>query len=286
MKIFITGATGFVGRYIVNSLKEKHSLVLPVRNLAKAESILGTYPTIEYIKFSENLYFLVKEYKPDIVINLLGILIEKSDETYEKVHVDYTKQLVNGALEVGFIKFLQMSALGADINSKSRYAKTKAIAEDYVKHSGLKYVIFRPSIILGAEQKLFKDLKRFSKFAPFLLAPKGNVQPVHIHDVRDSFLYAVETDTKNEIFELCGPKVVSYRELFQFALRYSGIKRPVFEVPVSLLKFPVFFLSLLPEPPLTKDQLYLLDRDNVCSGLFRGVKNILGRVRNPFDIIF
>ncbi len=284
MKIFIAGATGFVGRYIVNVLKEKHHLVLPVRNLKKAEAILGTYPTIEYVRFSDNLFSLVKDAKPDIVINLLGILVETKEATYEKVHIEYTKQLVNGALEVGFIKFLQMSALGADKNSKSRYAKTKAIAEEYVEKSGLKYAIYRPSIILGQEQKLFSDFRKLAKIAPFFLAPKGKVQPVHILDVRDSFIKGVEKEIHNEIFELCGPKIVSYKKLFQFALKFSGINRPVIEVPISILAFLLPFMSLFPEPPFTKDQLYMLEKDNICRGLYPGIKEILGKYRDPFKI--
>ncbi len=284
MKIFITGATGFVGRYLVNTLKEKHQLILPIRNLKKAEAILGTYPSIEYIKFTDNLFSLVKETKPDVIINLLGILVETKENTFEKVHIEYTKQLVNGALEVGFIKFIQMSALGADKNSKSRYAKTKAVAEEYVINSGLKYIIYRPSIIMGKEQKLFGDLKKISKIAPFFLAPKGKVQPVHILDVRDAFVKGVEKNIQNDIYQLCGPKIVTYRELFQFALKITGINRPVIEVPVSFLSLLTPFLSLLPEPPITKDQIYLLKRDNVCSLEYPGIKELLGKYRDPFKI--
>ncbi|NPA54153.1 MAG: complex I NDUFA9 subunit family protein [Aquificae bacterium] len=284
MKIFITGATGFVGRYLVGDLKEKNELIIPVRNVKKAEAILGTYPTIKYIKFNENLYSLVKETKPDVIINLLGILTENKENTYEKVHVEYTKQLVNGAMEVGFIKFLQMSALGADKNSKSRYAKTKAIAEEYVINSGLNYIIYRPSIILGREQKLFSDLKKFSKIAPFFLAPKGKVQPVHILDVKDAFIKGLDKDLKNKIYELCGPKIISYKELFKFALKTVGIKKPVIEVPVSVFYILQPFFSLFPEPPITKDQLYLLEKDNVCLKGNGGIKELLGVYRDPFRI--
>jgi len=284
MKIFITGSYGFIGRYIVHTLKEKHKLILPVRNYKKAIKVLGSHENIKYLTFSEHLEDLVTKSKPDLIINLLGILRENKESTFEKVHVEYTKQLVNGALEAGFVKFIQMSALGADINSKSRYAKTKAQAEMFVKNSGLKYVIFRPSITIGKEQKLFSDLKSLSKISPFFLAPKGKVQPVHIFDVRDALIKAVEENVENEIFELCGNIVISYKQLFEFALSYLGIKKPVIEVPVFVLWFFYPFVSLFPEPPFTKDQLYLLKKDNVCSGNYKGLKHLIGSVRNPFEI--
>lgn len=284
MKILITGGTGFVGRYLVSYLKEKYQLFLPVRSIKKATAILGTYPSIEYLPFTNDLYSAVKDTKPDVIINLLGILNETKNETFEKVHIDYTKQLVNAAIEVGFINFIQMSALGADKHSKSRYAKTKAIAEEYVINSGLKYVIFRPSIILGKEQKLFSDLKKLSKIAPFFLAPKGKVQPVHILDVRDAFLSVIEKGIKNKIYQLCGPKIVSYKELFEFALKYVGIRRPVIEVPVSFLKLLVPIFSIFPEPPITKDQVYMLEKDNVC-GSPKDILELNGKIRNPFKFL-
>ena len=284
MRIFITGGTGFIGRYIVHTLKEKYRLILPVRDKKRAYALFGKTENITLLDFSENLEQLVVSQKPDLIINLLGILTESKGNSFEKVHVEYTKQLVNGALETGFVKFIQMSALGADVNSKSRYAKTKAQAELYVKNSGLEYVIFRPSIIIGREQRLFKDLKRFSKIAPFFLAPKGKVQPVHIYDVVDCFIKVVEENIKNETFELCGSMVVSYKKLFEFALSFTGVKKPVIEMPVGFFFLLLPFFSVLPEPPFTKDQLYMLQKDNVCTGKFKGTQHLLGFVRNPFDI--
>ncbi len=283
MKILLTGSTGFVGRYIVNSLCEEYQLYLPVRNMDKAQKVIKCSKNIILIPFIENLSVLVEKSKPDIVINLLGILKENKKEgsTFYKVHFEFTKELVDGAKRANVKKFIQMSALGADKNSKSMYMKTKAMAEEYLIGSGIKYTIFRPSIIMGKEQKLFEDLKKFSRIALFYIAPRGKVQPINIYDVKDSFLKAVD-DFDNEIFELCGNKIVSYKDLFKFALSYLGIKRPVIELPKEILFFMLPVFSLFPDPPMTKDQYYMLQKDNVCSGNFKGVKEILGSVRDPF----
>jgi NADH dehydrogenase len=287
MKIFITGGTGFVGRYIVNSLqKEKDiQLVIPTRDINKAKAIFSS-SNIKLIHFIEELDYLVKKEKPDIVINLLGILTENKRKgiTFEKVHFEYTQRLVEASVDINVKKFIQMSALGVDINSKSRYMKTKAVAEEKIKNSGLNYTIFRPSIIIGKGQKLFEDFKKFSKFMPLFLAPKGKVQPVNVLDVRDCFIKAVKEDLSNQIFELCGDKIISYKELFEFALEYIGKKRFVLEVPkeIFLPLLPIF--ELLPNSPMTKDQYEMLKKDNVCSGKYKGVKDLLGSVRDFREI--
>jgi uncharacterized protein YbjT (DUF2867 family) len=287
MKVLIYGATGFVGKYIVKQLLEKVELFLPVRDINKVKDTFSSFSNLKLIELqSEIIEKPVEDVKPDIVINLIGILKESRNQTYEKVHFEIPKKLIDSSTEVGIKKFIQMSALGADINSKSRYAKTKAMAEEYLKNSGLDYVIFRPSLITGKEQKLFEDLKKYAKFTPFLLAPyDAKVQPVHILDVAESFEKAtLEQDIKNETFELCGDRVVSYKELFEFALGYLNLKRFIIPVPKKFFKFLVPPLSFLPDPPLTWDLYYMLEQDNVCSGRYKGVKDLLGKIRAPFQI--
>ena len=281
MKIFFTGSTGFVGRYIANELCKEHYLYLPVRNFEKAQKVLKCKGNVELIPFLEDMTPYLKRIQPDIIINLLGILVEepKKGITFEKVHFEYTKNLVDGAKQFNIKKFIQMSALGANKNSKSRYFQTKAKAEEYLINSGLNYTIFRPSIVLGKEQKLFEDFKKFSKFTPVFLAPSDvKVQPVNIYDVRDCYVKAVEKDLKNEIFELCGDEIISFKELFKFALDYIGKKRLVVGVPRKFF----YFLSLFPNPFITQEQYFMMEKDNICSGEYRGVKEILGEVRDSF----
>ncbi|WP_457638669.1 complex I NDUFA9 subunit family protein [Persephonella sp.] len=284
MKIFIAGGTGFVGRHLVSLLEKDHHLIIPARQPSKLQH---ETPNVTVIPFSEELSDLIIKHSPDIVVNLLGILQEEPSEgiTFEKVHVEYTKSLIEGAKKSGVKKFIHISALGADINSKSRYAKTKAEAEQIVINSGIPYVIIRPSIILGKGQKLFEDLKKFSSLTPVILAPAGKVQPVHIDDVVETIKKAVEDESiKNTIIELCGSRIITYRELFEFALSYIGKKRVVLQMPAWFfwMMLPVF--KLFPEPPVTEDQLYLLETDNICTGRYLTQKDILGSVKVAFKL--
>lgn len=287
MKIVVYGSSGFVGRYVVDRLKEYH-LVLPV---LEKDAVERKYTGLNNIKVTQldrsNPGRHIIEEKPDIVINLIGILKEnpRQDITFENVHYTITKNLIDSSKSVQLSKFIQMSALGADINSKSRYLKTKAMAEKYLIESNIDYVIFRPSIILGKEQKLFDDLKKYSKIAPFFLAPIDvKLQPVHVLDVADCFKKVVEEDIKNELFELCGSKVINFKELFEFALLYTDVHRPVVGIPKKLFIPLIPFFMLLPDPIMTLDQYYMLEKDNICSKRYKGVKDLLGKVRDAFMI--
>ena len=284
MKLFITGGTGFIGSYVVDDLERDNQIILPVRNISKVGK---KTKNVKVIPFEEDISALIQKHNPEIVVNLLGILNEdkKRGITFHKVHVEFVEQIVNGSIKASIKKIIHLSALGADINSKSMYAKTKAIGERLIINSGIDYLILRPSIVLGKGQKLFGDLEKFSKLTPVIFAPEGKVQPVHVEDLVDLIRKGVEDEKlKNLIVELCGNRIVSYKELFEFALSYIGKKRIVIQMPSFFFWFMLPVFRFFPEPPVTEDQLYLLEKDNVCSGSLPTQKDIIGKVRNPFKI--
>lgn len=288
MKIVIYGSSGFVGRYVVEALKD-HNLILPLRGLEKREKMFSSPERLRFVPLNtESVGDVITQYRPEVVVNLVGILKEspEKDITFEKVHFEFSRELIDAAKKSGVVKFVQMSALGADIKARSRYLKTKAMAEEYLINSGLSYIIFRPSIILGREQRLFGDIKRYAKIAPFFLAPvDAKVQPVHVLDVADSFKRVVEDDSiKNQIFELCGNRMINFKELFEFGLLFTDINRAVIGVPKKFFLPLLPFFSILSDPIMTFDQYYMLDRDNVCSKKFNGVRDLLGKARDAFMI--
>lgn len=279
MRILIAGAGGFVGSALLKRLSA-HDLVLPSRAPAKfaAAGVKGVLPL-----FNEDLAVLAEMQRPEVVINLLGVIKEEGAQTFEKVHFEYTKRLVDGAKKAGARRFIQMSALGADPASPSAYQASKGRAEEYVKGSGLDYVIFRPSLISGPGQKLFSDLVKLAAVLPFLAAPRDAwAAPVNLEDAADCFARAALNWLPSGIYELAGEERMSFADLFRRGLAARGIRRPVLGLPRALF-FPLLpFFSLLPEPPMTLEQYRLLGRPSVPTGRYPGVREILGSVRPAF----
>ena len=273
MKILIAGAGGFVGTALLKRLAG-HELVLPSRDPEKQKLTgLGA----RFPAFTPDLERLVAEQKPDIVINLLGVIRESAGGSFGLVHEEYTRRLLAGARAAGVKKFIQMSALGAAPDAPSAYHRSKFAGEELVKASGLPYVIFRPSFITGSGQKLFAELRSIARFVPALAAPSDCLAaPVPVEAVAACFARAAEDAAiVNEIFELGGDRVLNFREIFAEALASLGLRRPVIGLPLKFF-FPLLpFFRLFPVPPMTLEQYRMLARPNLPSGAFRGVKDLV-----------
>jgi NADH dehydrogenase len=256
-----------------------HELILPSRDpgRAAAAGLRGVFPP-----FRAELASLVEEYRPEVVVNLLGIIREAGDETFEKVHLEYSRRLAAGAAAAGVARFVQMSAQGADPASRSRYQATKGLAEQAVRAAGLPCVIFRPSFITGPGQKLFAELAGLAAFVPLLAAPAAEAAPVNISDVADCLARAAVEGLPDGVYELGGDETMTLAELFRRGLAARGVRRPVLSLPRRLFLplLPVF--SLFKTPPMTPDQYRMLAAPNVPSGRYPGVREILGEARPAF----
>jgi len=249
-----------------------HELILPSRR-----NTAGGPP------FSEDLAAQTAAARPDVVINLLGIIRESPGASFPLVHEEYTRRLLAGARACGARKFIQMSALGAAPDAPSAYLRSKYAGEEAVRASGLPYAIFRPSFITGPGQKLRAELAAMARFLPALAAPADALAaPVAVETVADCFAKAAEDPAiTGEIFELAGERTMTFREIFAAELAAAGLRRPVLGLPLAFFRMLLPLFALLPRPPMTREQYLMLKTPNLPSGKYRGAAQLLGLRQAP-----
>ena len=269
----ILGGGGFIGRYLVRKMTEKnYQCIIPTRN-AYLKGYLKTQAppgAIEFIDFNPKDFSKIEEAikNSDIVINLVGILFENSKQKFTNIHSDLPGTIAKYCSEADVKKFIHVSAIGANANSKSLYQKSKIAGEQKALNNFKNTIIIRPSVVCGTEDN-FTNLFAKLSIAPVIPVVKTSYkfQPILVNDVATAIVKAIEIK-KNEgkIYEIGGPKVISFGNMVKSILNTIGKKRFVFDLPMPLAKIQATLFSIMPKPLLTKDQCEILNEaDNVVS---------------------
>ena len=271
--ILITGGTGFVGSSIIKKVLDKGlKIKCLVRDPGKVKSALGELG--EKVGFAQGDILNSKSLEQamegvNAVIHLVGIIVETKGASFEGMHYHGTVNIVEAAKKTGIKKYLHMSALGTRPDAKSRYHQTKWKAEEYVRSSGLSWTIFRPSIIFGPKDKflnMFLNMINLSPVIPIIGRGKGMLQPVWVEDVAECFIRALNKDsTIGKIFELGGPDKFNIEGLIDLILKIKKKTRCKIHLPISFMKLNAALMeSFLARPPVTLDQLTMLEEENTC----------------------
>lgn len=297
MKVLITGSTGFVGRYIVNALlSEGFEIASPVRDPDKLRRLYGDKVKGYKVDFESksSIRKAFEDFDPQYIIHLIGILYEEQSKgiTFYKVHYLYSKNIYQTAKEYGVKKVIHMSALGTHPDAPSSYHKTKYMAEQELINTGLDYTIFRPSIILGPQQRLFFDMWKITRYLPTVALPGGGsylFQPVDVRDLACCFSQALKDEqTTRKIYEVCGDKRVSFKELLEDIFSYWNRKVLLVPIPKALMYISGLIAEkVLEPPPFSSDQVLMMWRDNVC-GLdtdveSQAVQKLCGKEPIPYE---
>jgi uncharacterized protein YbjT (DUF2867 family) len=204
----------------------------------------------------------------DAVVNLVGILFERGRQRFDAVQAFGAEACALSAAAHG-TRLVHVSAIGADEQSPSHYARSKAMGEKLVRAAVPGATILRPSIVFGPEDAFFNRFAALARLAPALPLIGGGhtrFQPVFAGDVAAAVVAALEgRATAGAAYELGGPAVRSFKELMQYLLATIERRRLLLPIPFGLAKLQAFFLQFLPTPLLTPDQVELLRRDNVVS---------------------
>ena len=278
MIIGITGATGFVGRHILQRLIERgHRARALVRRPDRASFASRDVEIVPgSLADAGALRALVAG--ADAVIHLVAIIVERGAATFDTVHVAGTAAVIAAAQDAGVRRLVHMSALGARDDARATaYHRTKARGEQLVRESGLDYVIFRPSMIAGPGSAPIRMLARIHRFAPVVpVFGSGTfpLQPVWIGDVADAFALAAEGKGAGAC-ELGGPEIVTYETFVRAIGRASGHIRPVIHVPLALVRLAARAMDPLgAAAPITSDQLQMLVEGSVTSN--NAIESVFG----------
>lgn len=269
--ILVTGGTGFVGSHLIRQMRQEGLLVRAVvRSPAKAIWLrdLGVEVVPGDVSDKASLEKAVQGIER--VVHLVGIIQEAPGATFQGVHVDGTRNLVEAARKAGVRHFLFQSALGTRANAASRYHRTKWEAEELVRGSGIPSTVLRPSLIYGPGDQFtirLSDMIRLSPILPIIGSGRSKVQPIFINDVVACIVKAVTSDAYlNELYELGGPEQLTYEEVSRAIAAALGVSRPALHLPLVFIRSMARVMeTVLPKPLVTTDQLIMLQEDTVCS---------------------
>jgi NADH dehydrogenase len=271
--VTVFGGSGFVGRHVVRALaKRGYRIRVGVRrpDLAGHLQPLGRVGQIVAVQANVRRPGSVEAAlrDADAAVNLVGVLFQRGPQRFEAVHTAGAATIAQAAAAMG-LPLVHVSALGADENSSSLYARSKAAGEKAVFAAKPDASILRPSIMFGPEDTFFNRFAAMARISPVLPLIGGGMtrfQPVFVGDTALAVTAALDGKTKpGTIYELGGPEIRSFKELMQYMLGVIERRRLLLPVPFPLASAMAAFTGLLPKPPLTADQVEMLKRDNIVS---------------------
>jgi NADH dehydrogenase len=272
--ITVFGGSGFIGRHLVQRLARRGWIIrVAVRRpdaalfLKPLGDVGQITPVAANLRHAGSVRAAVAG--ADAVVNLVGILYQGGKQRFDAVHAEGARTVAEAARAAGATRLIQMSALGADPASPAEYARSKAAGEQAAKAAFPGATIVRPSIVFGPEDGFFNRfaaMARFSPALPLIGGGRTRFQPVYVGDVAEAMACILDDDsTAGRVYELAGPTVYSFKELMELTLATIRRRRLLLPLPFWAATLQATFLELLPVPPLTRDQVALLRRDNVAS---------------------
>ncbi|SEA89120.1 complex I NDUFA9 subunit family protein [Rubrimonas cliftonensis] len=283
--VTIFGGSGFVGRYVAQTMARRGWRVrVAVRRpnealFVKPYGVVGQVAPIQANIRDDASCARALEGATAAVYSV-GVLYNAGANTFEAVQAEGPARVSRLAAELGVKRLALVSAIGADAGSPSAYARSKAAGEGATAESFPSATMLRPSIVFGAEDAFFNRFAAMAKISPVIPLVGGatRFQPVYVQDVADAVAAAATGAAQAGVYELGGPRIATFRELIELMLRIIRRKRMIVDLPIPLAKLQGAVLQNLAlvglEPPITKDQVLQLSRDNVAAEGARGLGDL------------
>ncbi|HET6348450.1 MAG TPA: NAD(P)H-binding protein [Candidatus Krumholzibacteria bacterium] len=270
MKILVTGGTGFIGTALRRALKNNGH---DVRLLVRTGSVDKVDPREGFEVVTGDIFdthaCLRAVAGCDAVVHLIGIRREIPHDgiTYEAMHTEATYGIVDAARRAKVRRFIHMSAIGARPDAPSRYHRTRFEAEEIVRKAGMRWTIFRPSIVFGAGDEfhpLVADLVH-RHVVPVIDGGKSEFQPIALQNVVEPMAHSVVMpETQGSVYEAGGPERIKFIEIIYKVARHYGVWPNTFSLSSLVAKPVVKFAQRFPSFPLSYEELLMLLEDNTC----------------------
>ena len=299
-KVLIFGGGGFIGSHLVKHLCKESCQINIISRDTKKNLPLFFANEPGQIKIKKINTFNQQEVDNlvegcDIIFNLIGILAESKKNKFGFVHCKIPEMIAKSAQKKNIRNFIHISALNVNKIHSSSYANSKFLGEKKIREIFPNSLIIRPGVVFGKGDNFtnfFSSISNFSPFLPLIGTPEINFsngilksfnftkrvkfQPLYVGDLVKFMIHVYHE--KNKIYDLVGPVVKSFAEIFDVILKHQGKKRIYLPLPFFAAKIVAFFLETLPNPLLTRDQINLLHHDSVSA---KGLVNLKKVVKNP-----
>ncbi|MGJ8617098.1 MAG: complex I NDUFA9 subunit family protein [Sulfitobacter sp.] len=278
--VTIYGGSGFIGRYIARRMaKAGWRVRVAVRNPNEAMFVrpYGVVGQVEPIlcNVRDDASVRAAMQGANVVVNCVGILVESGKNRFDSVQAEAPMRIARLASENGVARMIHISAIGADADSESDYARSKAEGEAGVLEHMPDAVILRPSIVFGPEDEFFNRFAGMTRMSPVLPVAHADTkfQPVYVDDIANAAEMAIKGEAKGGVYELGGPDVETFRELMQRMLDVIHRRRLILNLPGLVARMMAFGFDMLQavtfglfmNTMLTRDQLKNLKHDNVVA---------------------
>jgi uncharacterized protein YbjT (DUF2867 family) len=266
VRVVITGGSGFVGSHLTRMLADAGHQVAVVSRGSKRRP---RRTNVSFVKADlTDSPVLVDAFRGcDAVIHLVAVIRERGKQTFQRVNAEAAERVAEAARMAGVPHLIHQSALAVDPDPRYLYLASKWQGEQAVRGSGVPYTVFRPSLIFGPGDGFFTLLAKLVRLNPVVPIPgdgQALFQPISIEDIQRCYQIVLERGPEDAVYEVGGPEHLSYEDLVLTIKRGLGLRRFTAHVPVRMM-LPLAFVmdAVLPSPPVTPQQLRLLERNNI-----------------------
>ena len=265
-RVTVFGGTGFLGRRLVERLARAGSDVIVAARHAGEVAMPDAPGTVIFrrtdVRNGDDVAAALAG--ADAAVNAVSLYVERGGLSFEAIHVDAAVRIARQAADAG-LRLVHVSGIGVDTRSDSAYVRARARGERAVREAFPDAVVVRPSVLFGPDDAFAGSLRMLARLPLVPLFGRGDtrLQPVHVDDVAEAVARLLERGITGAIFELGGRGVHRYRELVEAVLDAAGRHPPLVPVPFALWRALSALLAVLPSPPLTRDQVILLETDNI-----------------------